>query len=477
MNYASFNKTKIIATIGPSSNTKEKIIELAKAGVDVFRLNFSHGTHEQHQKVIDCIREINESEGLNLSCLQDLQGPKIRIGMVENNGVELETGQKFAITIEEVLGTKELVSTVYQFLPKDVKIGETILLDDGKIELKVVGKDEKTVFTEVIYGGVLKSKKGMNLPQTEVSSPSLTEKDTDDLLFGLQNNLEWVALSFVRTATDILLLKHIVQQKGKNPKIIAKVERPEAIKNIDEIIKVSDGIMVARGDLGVEMDAEVVPILQKMIVEKCKRAAKPVIIATQMMESMIENPRPTRAETNDIANAVVDGADTLMLSAETAAGKHPLLVIKSMAKTIQYIEENEREIYHQNLEPDTQSKTFYSDSLIAAACNLARQTKAKAIVGMTNSGYTAYRLASHRPEADIFVFTSNQPLMNTLNLVWGVRTLFYDKFVSTDTTFNDAIEILKEKGFVKKGDVVILLASMPIEQKQRTNALKISVIE
>jgi pyruvate kinase len=473
----SFNKTKIIATIGPSSNTKEKILELAQAGVDVFRLNFSHGTHEQHQQVIDFIRQINHEHQMNLCCLQDLQGPKIRIGMVENNGVELIEGQEFAITTEEMIGTSQMVSTVYQYLPNDVKIGETILLDDGKIELRVVSKNDKTVFTKVIHGGTLKSKKGMNLPQTDVSSPSLTEKDTEDLMFGLENNLEWVALSFVRTATDILLLRHIVQQKGKSPKIIAKIERPEAITNIDEIIKVSDGIMVARGDLGVEMDAEIVPILQKMIVEKCKKAAKPVIIATQMMESMITSPRPTRAETNDIANAVVDGADTLMLSAETASGNHPLLVIKSMVKTIQYIEENVPEVYHVNFELDKASKTFYSDSLIATACNLASQTGAKAIVGMTNSGYTAYRLASHRPEADIYIFTSNKPLMNALNLVWGVRTLYYDKFVSTDTTFGDIIDILKERGSVKQGDVVIQLASMPIEMKHRTNALKISVVE
>ena len=471
-----FNKTKIIATIGPASNTKEKILELAREGVDVFRLNFSHGTHEQHQEVIDYIREINQEQQLHLCCLQDLQGPKIRIGMVENNGVELTEGQDFCITIEETIGTSQKVSTVYQYLPKDVKIGETILLDDGKIELKVVNKDAQNVYTKVVHGGILKSKKGMNLPQTDVSSPSLTEKDTQDLIFGLENDLEWVALSFVRTATDILLLRHIVQQKGKNPKIIAKVERPEAIANIDEIIRASDGIMVARGDLGVEMDAEEVPLLQKMIVEKCQKAAKPVIIATQMMESMITNPRPTRAETNDIANAVVDGADTLMLSAETAAGIYPLQVIRSMAKTIQYVEEKVKNVYHRNLEPDKDSKTFYSDSLIAVACNLARQTNAKAIVGMTNSGYTAYRLSSHRPEADIFIFTSNTPLMNTLNLVWGVRTFFYDKFVSTDTTFGDILEILRAKGCVEPGDVVIQLASMPIEEKQRTNAIKISIV-
>lgn len=471
-----FNKTKIIATLGPATNTKEKILQLAQAGVDVFRLNFSHGTHEGHQEIINRIRSINQEYGLNLCCLQDLQGPKIRVGMIENNEVELETGQDLTITTDEILGNKQMISTVYQFLPKDVKIGEKILLDDGKIELIVTGKSEKQVFTKVIHGGTLRSKKGMNLPQTEVSSPSLTEKDSEDVLFALKNNIEWIALSFVRTATDVLLLRHLVQLKGKSPKIIAKIERPEAIENIDEIIKAADGIMVARGDLGVEMDAELVPLLQKMIVEKCQKAAKPVIIATQMMESMITNPRPTRAETNDIANAVVDGADALMLSAETATGLYPIEVVRSMAKTIQYVEERVKKIYHKNLEVDKSSKTFYSDSLIAAACNLARQTGARAIVGMTNSGYTAYRLASHRPEADIFIFTSNPALLSTLNLVWGVRTFYYDKFISTDTTFKDVITILKEKSYLHEGDIVIQLASMPIEEKQRTNALKISIV-
>jgi pyruvate kinase len=473
----SFNKTKIIATVGPACNTKEKLLELARAGVDVFRLNFSHGTHLQHKEVIGFINEINQEYQLNLCILQDLQGPKIRIGEMENNGVELVAGQKFIITTETMLGNSEKASTVYQPLPKDVKINESILLDDGKIELLVTHISEKEVETVVIYGGLLKSKKGMNLPQTEVSAPSMTEKDTNDVLFGIENDVEWIALSFVRNATDILLLRHIVQQKGKNPKIIAKIEKPEAVANIDEIIRVSDGIMVARGDLGVETEAEDVPLIQKMIVKKCKALAKPVIIATQMMESMISNPRPTRAETNDIANAVVDGADALMLSAETASGNYPLLVVKSMARTIHNVEEKERSIYHQNFRINKESKTFYSDSLIAAACQLAQDTNAKAVVGMTNSGYTAFQLASHRPDANIFIFTGNEPLQNTMNLIWGVRSFFYDDYVSTDDTFQDIKNILQEKGFVAKGDVIITMASMPINAKQRTNALKITVVD
>ncbi|MGD1839297.1 MAG: pyruvate kinase [Thermonemataceae bacterium] len=473
----SFNKTKIIATVGPACNKKEQLWQLIQAGVDVFRLNFSHGTQKGHQEVIKYIRELNETHQRNICILQDLQGPKIRTGEVENNGVEVQTGQKLFITTEDKVGTKKEISTTYKALSKDVKIGETILIDDGKIELKVVNKNAIKIETEVVYGGIIRTRKGINLPNTEVSSPSLTEKDTSDLLFGLEHDVEWIALSFVRTATDILLLRHIVQQKGKKPRIIAKVEKPEALDNIDAIIEAADGIMVARGDLGVEVFAEEVPFYQKMIVEKCKKAAKPVIIATQMMESMITSPRPTRAETNDIANAVVDGADALMLSAETATGQFPEMVIKSMSRTIQMVEEKIASIYHQNLAIDAKSRTFYSDSLVAAACTLAKQTDAKAIVGMTSSGYTAFRTASHRPEAHIFIFTSNRPLMNTLNLLWGVRCFFYDRFVSTDDTFQDIQKILVQTGHLVKGDVFIKMASMPIAKKQRTNALKISMGE
>jgi pyruvate kinase len=471
-----YNRTKVIATIGPSSNTKEKMLELIEAGVDVFRLNFSHGSHEEHLRYIQTIREINREYNLNISILQDLQGPKIRTGMVEGDKVMLEVGSKVQITTEPVLSTAELISTVYKPLPKDVKPGDAILLDDGKLELRVLATDGIVVDTEVVHGGFLKSKKGINLPNTILSTPSLTEKDTDDLMFGLENDVDWVALSFVRSAIDILLLKHLIRQKGKNAKVIAKIEKPEAVDNIDDIIAASDAIMVARGDLGVEIGIEEVPMVQKMIVRKSAKAAKPVIVATQIMESMIENPRPTRAETNDVANSVLDGADAVMLSGETAAGAYPVLVVKTIDKTIQIAERKNKDIYSRNYEMDKKSGSFHNDSVISAACRLADDVKARAIVGMTNSGYTAYRLASHRPKAEIYILTSNRGIINQLNLLWGVRAFYYDKFVSTDHTFQDTQDMFQALGMLDKGDRVIHLASMPIEQKLRTNVIKMSIV-
>lgn len=471
------NKTKILATVGPASNTKKKLLELVETGVDAFRLNFSHGAHEEHLKVIQAIREINKENNLNISIIQDLQGPKIRVGDVENGGVQLEKGKQVSIITNDGLSNAQTITTNYRALAKDVKVGDRILLDDGKIELKVTQVKDVEIQAEVVFGGILKPKKGINLPTTAVSAPSLTEKDTNDLMFGLDNDIDWVALSFVRTPIDILLLKHLIRQKGKNIKVIAKIEKPQAIKNIDEIIAVSDALMVARGDLGVELGFEEVPIAQKRIINKCIKAGKPVIVATQMLESMIENPKPTRAETNDIANAVLDGADTLMLSAETAVGKYPSLVIETMVKTISFAEQSTKQIYHKNFELDPNSDTFYNDSVIAAANHLVDDTNAKAIIGMTSSGYTAFRAASHRPAADIFIFTPNRTLMTQLNILWGVRSFFYDKFESTDQTFLDAQEILEREGFIEKGDRIIHLASMPLAAKLRTNVIKLSIVD
>lgn len=472
-----FNKTKIVATVGPACNKKEQLAELIKAGVDVFRLNFSHGTHEDHKKVILNVRELNEEMGTNVCLLQDLQGPKIRVDLVQNGEVWAEPGEELIITSEEMEGVRGKVSTSYKDMPSDVQIGDMILIDDGKIELTVTEVRTNEVVTRVIYGGPLKSRKGINLPDSNISAPSLTEKDEEDLYFGLENDVEWVALSFVRSAKDVVAMKDIIKSKGKSSKVISKIEKPEAMRNIDAIIEESDGIMVARGDLGVEIVMEEVPMAQKLIVEKCNKAYKPVIIATQMMESMIENPRPTRAETNDIANAVLDGADALMLSAETAAGKHPVQVIKSMTRTIRYVEETSEHIYHKYRTGDADSKTFYSDQLVSTACRLAMETEAKAIVGMTKSGYTAFRISGHRPKAGIFIFTENKPLLNTFSLLWGVRGLFYDKMVSTDDTFNDIEKMLKERGFIEKGNIFINTASMPIHDKKRTNMLKLNVVE
>ncbi len=474
----SFKKTKIIATVGPASNTPEKLEELVKAGADIFRLNFSHGTHDDHLKVIKYVREINEKLGTHVCLLQDLQGPKIRTRDMENGGVEIVNGQDLIITTEKMLGNSQKVSTTYQSLVDDVAVGDMILVDDGKIELKVKSINGREVVTEVVHGGVLKSKKGINLPYSNVSAPSMTEKDIEDLAFGIENEVDWIALSFVRTAADVLDLKKRISAQGKQIRVIAKIEKPEAVKNIDEIIEASDALMVARGDLGVEIVMEEVPMVQKMIVKKCNKACKPVIIATQMMESMIDNLRPTRAETNDIANAVMDGADAVMLSAETAAGKFPIPAVVSMARTILTVEAM-GDIYDKSYEDqeDTSSPTSYSNSVVRTACSLSKQTHAKAIVGMTTSGYTAFRISSHRPKANIFIFTSNKSLLTTMNLIWGVRGFYYDKMVSTDDTFADIERILKEKGHINKGDVFITTASMPIHAKLRTNMLKVNITE
>jgi pyruvate kinase len=475
MDKFSYNKTKIVATVGPASNSKEMLLALAKEGVDVFRLNFSHGTHEDHQKVINFVREINAELGTHIALLQDLQGPKIRVNEVRE-GTILKPHETLIITTEELVGDKEMVSTSYKGLPKDVKPGDMVLIDDGKIELKVREAREKDVVCEVVYGGVLKSRKGINLPFSRVSAPSLTEKDFKDLEFGLKNKVDWVALSFVRKAKDIDILREIITERKSTTRIVAKIEKPEALENIDAIIAATDAVMVARGDLGVEIWLEEVPMVQKMLVEKCNKYAKPVIVATQMMESMIENPRPTRAETNDVANAVMDGADALMLSAETAAGKYPLEVIRSMVRTIGSVEK-QASLYYKFREVDIYSPIFLHDSLILAACKLAKEVNAKAIVGMTSSGYTAFKSSSHRPNTNIFVFTGNKAILNTMNLVWATRAYYYEKSDSTDETIADVQEILKREGHVKSGDIFISLASMPIHERSRTNMMKINVVK
>lgn len=470
-----FNRTKIIATVGPASNNKETLRRLIVAGVDTFRLNFSHGNHEDHRNVIKLVRELNEELGTYVALLQDLQGPKIRVQEVEP-GTMLTQGDRFNITVEEVVGNTERVSTSYKPLPRDVKRGDTILIDDGKIELKVTGSSDTEVFTMVVHGGQLKSRKGMNLPQTTVSSASLTKKDIDDLEFGLEHDLDWIALSFVRSADDVRDLKRRIAEKGNETKVIAKIEKPEALTVIREIIEESDAIMVARGDLGVEIPMEEVPMVQKRIINQCNKMATPVIVATQMLESMIDNARPTRAETSDVANSVMDGADTVMLSAETAAGKYPVLAVKSMVSTIKSVEENQRKIYFKYTKLNPHSELFLNDSLIQSAVHLTQDVKAKAIVGMTVSGFTAWRLSAHRPKANIFIFTANQRLLTTLSLIWGVRGFYYDSDESTDQTIADISRILTEAGHLKKGDVFINMASMPIHERQRTNMLKINVV-
>ncbi|RQO63984.1 pyruvate kinase [Pedobacter sp. KBW01] len=471
------SRTKIVATLGPASAKPDVLYSMFNAGLDVCRLNFSHGSQADHQAVLDTIRDLNKKYDYNVGILADLQGPKIRIGLVKEGGINLINGKTTVITTNECIGNEERIYITYQNFPQDVQAGEIILLDDGKLQMKVLStnlKDEVTC--EIVHGGILTSRKGVNLPNTKVSIPSLTPEDRENLEFVLENDVEWIGLSFVRKAEDIIELKKIIAERGKSARVIAKIEKPEAIANIDEIIAVTDGIMVARGDLGVECPMEEVPLLQKMIVAKCRAASKPVIVATQMLESMITTPRPTRAEVNDVANSVLDGADAVMLSGETSVGEFPLIVIETMQKIIQNIEEN-----NYPFNPDKflkpKSESFLSDAICDSACFLAKQTNAVGIVSMTLSGYTAFEISSHRPEALTFIFTSNRALLNAVSLLWGVRGFYYDKWESTDNTIIEVNEFLKAKKLVKQGDIIINTAAIPIEAKGKTNMLKITVID
>jgi pyruvate kinase len=405
-----------------------------------------------------------------------LQGPKLRIGKVEGE-FHLVEGDHVLVTTEEQISTKDVLFVSYKRLIQDCNPGERILLNDGKVSLVFTEKvNDTTLKAEVIAGGPLSSNKGFNLPDSSLTVPSLTKKDLADLEYGLSQEVDWVALSFVRTADDIVELKRLIAEKGTHTKVIAKIEKPEAVKNIDEIIKVSDGIMVARGDLGVEVPLQRVPLIQKTIVEKCLAAAKPCIIATQMMETMILDSMPTRAEINDVANAVLDGADALMLSAETSVGKYPLRVIEVMSSIITDIE-NDRRTYFKGVKPTPESPSFASDEICFTAVRMSDHLNAKAIVAMTKSGFTGFRVASYRPQADVFIFTDNKKLLATLNLVWGVRGFYYDRFVSTDDTFQDVVDMLKADGMVKEGEYVINCASMPIHKKQRTNTIKVTLVD
>ncbi|TZF82247.1 pyruvate kinase [Pedobacter sp. BS3] len=470
-------RTKIVATLGPASSKKEILLSMIKAGVDVCRLNFSHGKQEDHLKTIETIREINSKYKTHVGILADLQGPKIRIGMVQDGGIHLINGNQIEITTNELIGNDKQIYITYESFPKDVRAGEVILLDDGKIQMRVISSNNKdTVLCEIIHGGVLTSRKGVNLPNTKVSIPSLTEEDLANLEFALQNDVEWIGLSFVRTADDIIELKRIISRSGKTARVIAKIEKPEAIDNIDAIIEATDGVMVARGDLGVEMPMEQVPVLQKMIASKCREASKPVIVATQMLESMITTPRPTRAEVNDVANSVLDGADAVMLSGETSVGEFPVIVIETMSKIIRNIEETAYP-YHtpKHLNPD--SPTYMSDAVCGSAVYLSEKTGAVGIVSMTSSGYTAFEISSHRPKASTFIFTSNQALLNSLSLLWGVRGFYYDKFESTDNSISDVNRILKAENMIAAGEVVINTAAMPIEKKGKTNMIRVTVVD
>lgn len=470
-----FKKTKIIATIGPASASMEVLKELYLSGANVFRINFSHGTHNSHQKVIENIKKINLELNSSIGIIADLQGPKLRVGEIENNCVNLKIGEFVEFTTEDCIGTSKKIFVSYVDLVKDVKVGELILIDDGKIHLEITEiLGEKSIKAKVLNGGIISSNKGFNLPHTNLTASSLSEKDINDIEFIVTQNIDWLAISFVRDEKIILEVKEILKKKGSTLKIISKIEKPQAIINIDSIINCSDALMIARGDLGVEIPFEEIPIVQKRIVKKCLNAAKPVIIATQVMESMINSPMPTRAEITDCANAVLDGADAIMLSGETSVGEFPVKVVETIDKIIRRTEE-EAEVYFRNSKPTKDSTTYLSDTTCFNAVKLSEDIGAKAINGMTYSGYTAFLLASFRPKADIHIFTNNRSIINSLSLIWGVQAYYYDSYESTDDTISDIIDILLKKNKIKKGDYIVNTASMPIKEKGRTNMIKLSI--
>lgn len=474
-----YKRTKIVATVGPACDSYEQLLELVRAGVNVFRLNFSHGSHEDKARIIEYIKQINKTEPYNIAILADLQGPKLRVGDIENGSMEIKEGDILTFTNEKVVGTKEKIYVSYPDLHADVKPGEKILIDDGKMEVlvKEITK-EKTVKVEVLLGGTLLPKKGVNLPDTAISLPSLTEKDLIDLAFIIKQNVEWVALSFVRKTEDITELKKRLKDAGCKSKVIAKIEMPEALRNIRDIIVESDGIMVARGDLGVELPIEEVPLIQKDLIKKCIHRAKPVIVATQMMESMIDRTKPNRSEITDVANAVLEGADAVMLSGETATGKYPRLVVETMTKIILEIEAKAY-VYDREemLKPQAKSPSFLSDALIYNAAELSKDVMADALMGMTQSGYTAFVLSSYRPKAPLYVFTKEKTLVNQLSLSWGARAFYYSEEDSLDEIFDDQINILKERGFIKTGDTVVMTGSTPVHLHLPTNIIKVTKVE
>lgn len=471
-------KTKIVATLGPACSTREILKNMIDAGVNVFRINFSHADYADVSEKINIIRSLNDEFGYTTAILADLQGPKLRVGVMKED-VVVHPGDLITFqTDEDIPGTAKRVYMNYKEFPKDVNPGEFILLDDGKLMFEAIETNRTTeVLCKVIQGGPLRSKKGVNLPNTKVSLPALTQKDIRDALFAIENHVDWIALSFVRTAKDLEELQDLIAEHSdyKIP-IIAKIEKPEGVENIDKIVAFCDGLMVARGDLGVEVPAHEVPLIQKKLIHRAKTARIPVIVATQMMETMITSLTPTRAEVNDVANSVMDGADAVMLSGETSVGNYPVQVIEKMTQIIEAVEDSPLIQVPQNT-PQIRTKRFITKTICHHAAMMANVIKAKAISTLTNSGYTAFQISAWRPQSHILVFTSNRRILTQLNLLWGVKSFYYDKFVSTDDTVTDVNRIAQEKGFVEKGDFLINLAAMPVTDKGMVNTLRVSEIE
>ncbi|WP_142784721.1 pyruvate kinase [Changchengzhania lutea] len=470
-------KTKIVATLGPASSTKDILKGMLDEGVNVFRINFSHADYADVTDRIKMIRELNDEYGYNASILGDLQGPKLRVGVMKEEVVVHENDEIIFATGKRFEGTKERVYMTYDRFPQDAKPGERILLDDGKLIFEVVSTDKKSeVKAKVIQGGPLKSKKGVNLPNTNISQPALTEKDIEDAIFAIGQKVDWIALSFVRHAEDLMQLRDLINEHSDHKiPIIAKIEKPEAVENIDKIVSHCDGLMVARGDLGVEVPAEEVPLIQKQLVLRAKKARIPVIIATQMMETMISSLTPTRAEVNDVANSVMDGADAVMLSGETSVGSYPVQVIKQMADILKSVEDSDL-IKVPQLPPHIRTNRYITKSICYHAANMANEISARAISTLTNSGYTAFQISAWRPSCHILVFTSNKRILTRLSLLWGVQAFYYDKFVSTDETIEDVNAMACKKGFLEEGDMLISLAAMPIQDKGMVNTLRVTEI-
>ena len=473
----SAKKTKIVATLGPATSTKSVLRDMILAGVNVFRINFSHADYSDVSARIKMIRELNDELGVYTSILADLQGPKLRVGVMEEGIVVAPGDQVTFATGAPFVGTATRAYMTYDSFPQDVKVGEKVLLDDGKLLFEVVstnGKDE--VVTKVVQGGPLKSKKGVNLPNTKISLPALTEKDIEDAIFAIGEKVDWIALSFVRFSQDLKDLQELIAKHTdlKIP-IVSKIEKPEAIDNIDEIIEYTDALMVARGDLGVEIPAEEVPLIQKQLVLKAKQARKPIIIATQMMETMIDSLTPTRAEVNDVANSVMDGADAVMLSGETSVGQYPVQVIEKMSSILRAVEHSE--LIRVPLTPPVNlSRRYVTKSVCYHAAIMANEMNTAAISTLTNSGYTAYQISAWRPSAHILVFTSNKRSLTQLILLWGVQAFYYDSMVSTDQTILDLNEMAIKAGYVSEVDTIINLASMPIKERGMVNTLRVSSI-
>jgi pyruvate kinase len=460
-------RTKIIATIGPASSSPALISQLIRAGMDVARLNFSHGTWKDHTQRINLIRREASKASKHIAIMQDLQGPKLRVGDVKNDAITLKRGDRITITSRRIIGTNDLLSVTYPRLTKDVKVDDRLLLDDGKLELRVSRKDAHCLTCRVIHGGVLKSHKGVNLPGTHLSLPSLSRKDKADLRFGVKHGVDYIALSFVRSANDIVRTRKFLQSLGANIPIIAKIEKPEAILNLAEIIEAANGIMVARGDLGVEMSPEKVPLLQKKIIEACHWAEKPVITATQMLESMIENPQPTRAETSDVANAILDGTDCVMLSGETAMGKYPAHAVSTMARIALQVESSV------NPWPPDTDVSGPDESVAHAACRAAEEQQAQAMVTFTQSGSTALLVSKHRPRMSIIAPTPFANIARRMSLYWGVKPVILRPKKTTDDMISSVEQIMVSKKLAKEHDLIVISAGVPIGVAGSTNMMKI----